>query len=553
MGYAESSFGMDSRRRSVLSGAGSSFDIRGQNLKISPFFPNPSNRWSQALIKAHMSSHYRRIYSAKSLIDTTVPKSLTQSVKYTDRMRQERLKKGGRSQSAQSLLHRNNRASCSTAQSRCSVQSEGRTYLCSRSSMVSSPRFSHSFHSKDLPSPPYKASPHDRRPHSAVELKHRSQELTTQRQPPLCTLSTPPGNRGLLKAFQDPVKKTYSGDLLQKHSTRFTQDKPFTPKTLKTEKSSYLSNYRYYRAPGINPTAQECDDSMTLKHRTCTKNKEHTEELCEPHQGKEHQWSEDGTYLITSKQQANKSREYDSLDYAYSVSQEGERKGSPVMTNTSAEDEELMYLEFISDVTEDILCRSSISNSVLDRVIQRHIDMNRHRLDEAKMRHLLDILRNNLDEPSTLSYSEEHWRKDTSSLLDSLLGSDQVKAEDNLISCESPRKRSDSPECPEPILSSTPQFSPGRSSPLANERTEEGEEGEDTGRDVSNHAEKDDDDDQTQKEVECSSVPEFESQSKELEDLGRQFSESLQVDKNNADTSDEQHINTVASVSDDDF
>nr|XP_057947523.1 spermatogenesis-associated protein 7 isoform X2 [Doryrhamphus excisus] len=450
-------------------------------------------------------------------------------------MRQERLKKGGRPQSAQSLLHINSRASCSSAQSRCSVQSEGRPYLCSRSSMVSSPRFSHSFYPKDLPSPPFKAASQNLpcRPYSATELKHRSQELNTHRHPSAFSLYTS-GNHSFFKSFQDPAKKTYSGDLLQKHSQRFTQDKPFTPKTLKSERGSYLSNYRYYRAPRSNvaPT-QESDDSTRLKHHNHTKTGGHTQE-CEPHQGKEHQWSEDeynGTYSIASRQQANKNRE---------VPLEGERKGSPVMKNISAEDEELMYLEFISDVTEDILSRGFISNRVLDRVIQRHIDMNLHRLDEAKMRHLLDILRNNLDEPSTLSsYSEELGRKDASSLLDSLLASDQTKTEDNHFSCELPRKYSDCPECPEPILSSTPQWSPKISSPFASEGDEN------SSGDVSNNADRKDDEDQHKEKTDGSSEPDVEGQFEDLEDLGRQFSESLQVNENNMD------INAMASVNDD--
>lgn len=59
-----------------------------------------------------------------------------------------------------------------------------------------------------------------------------------------------PGPRpGTYKVSQHPEQKTYGDDLLKKHSHHFTQDKPFTPKTLKSDKSSYLSKYRYYRAP----------------------------------------------------------------------------------------------------------------------------------------------------------------------------------------------------------------------------------------------------------------------------------------------------------------
>ncbi|XP_061652136.1 spermatogenesis-associated protein 7 isoform X4 [Phyllopteryx taeniolatus] len=548
MGYAESCVDMQSRR----------------------------SKWAQAMIKDHMVSHYKRIYSAKAVIDTSVPKSLTQSVRYLDRMKQERMKKGSRPQSAPSLSHRNSRASCYSAQSRCSVQSEYAPYLCSRNSMLSAPGFSSSFHAKEVPSPSTKAAPqnqHHHRPHSVAELKFRSQEPTSHGWPSACDPSTS-GEPSFVKAFQDPVQKTYSGDLLQKHSQRFTQDKPFTPKMLKSEKSSYLSSYRYYRAPRGTKLAEECDD---LRSEKGAKTMQHTQELYDPSQelNKEQQLAETeytGTYLITPKQQTNKSRDCDPFDYSTSFSLEG------LNVSPSAEDEELMYLEFISDVTEDILSRGSVSDRVLNRVIQRHIDMNLHRLDEAKMRHLLDILRNNLDEPSApSSYGEDLGKKD---LLDSLQvmpesALEQVKSEEDNNNFSYVSKRDNSPEhCLEPVLSSTPVWSPERSSPLTtNEKPQEEENNWEKGvsEHVSNNEGKDEEDDQPlvtkqpqadgearhEEFLEDQAEVDVERQSKELEDLERRFSESLHVEQDtkddNLDSSSEHQTNTLASVSDDGF
>lgn len=44
-------------------------------------------------------------------------------------------------------------------------------------------------------------------------------------------------------------KGTYDGDVLEKHSQVFTEEKPFTPRTLKTDRVSRLSQYKYYNKP----------------------------------------------------------------------------------------------------------------------------------------------------------------------------------------------------------------------------------------------------------------------------------------------------------------
>uniref|UniRef100_A0A3B3C5H0 Spermatogenesis associated 7 n=1 Tax=Oryzias melastigma TaxID=30732 RepID=A0A3B3C5H0_ORYME len=369
MGYAKLSDAMESRTGSVSSGRTFSPEVRGQASKTSSFHHPSSSKLAQSIIKDHMVSHYKKIYSAKAAVDTSVPKSLLQSVKYKDQIRREQQRKEGRPQSAYSIPRHSRASSCSSTHSKLSAQYDDSAYLCSRSSFLSSPR------------------------RAASETKYRSPD--------------------------DPVQKTYSGDLLQKHSQRFTQEKPFTPKTLKSERSSYLSKYRFYRAP----QRKHIQDQSPLKlkqetHNESTKNMEYSEELDDPSQeySTEHEWTEDeANDTRLSGTAKSRDRLFESLSRA-----SPEVSKSSDFCQSSAEEEELMYLEFISGVTKDILSRGHISNRVIERVMKRHIEMNLHKLDEGKMHHLLEVLRRELEDPSNTFPSSKEAEIKGNDLLDGI-------------------------------------------------------------------------------------------------------------------------------------
>ncbi|NWI44353.1 SPAT7 protein, partial [Picathartes gymnocephalus] len=59
-------------------------------------------------------------------------------------------------------------------------------------------------------------------------------------------------------------------------------------------------------------------------------------------------------------------------------------------------EEELLYLTFIEDVTNEILRLGLFSNRVLDELFECHIEENKNRLDEGKMRQMLDVLKSDL-------------------------------------------------------------------------------------------------------------------------------------------------------------
>ncbi|NXD34287.1 SPAT7 protein, partial [Copsychus sechellarum] len=60
-------------------------------------------------------------------------------------------------------------------------------------------------------------------------------------------------------------------------------------------------------------------------------------------------------------------------------------------------EEELLYLSFIEDVTDEILRIGVYSNRVLNQVFESYIQANKHRLDEGRMRRMLDVLKSDLE------------------------------------------------------------------------------------------------------------------------------------------------------------
>uniref|UniRef100_A0A8C4VV03 Spermatosis associated 7 n=1 Tax=Gopherus evgoodei TaxID=1825980 RepID=A0A8C4VV03_9SAUR len=151
---------------------------------------------------------------------------------------------------------------------------------------------------------------------------------------------------------QDTESKVYSGDLLDRHSDHFTDShQPFTPRTLKSHAKSFLSQYRYY-----TPAKRKRKDPP--------------------------------------KQQVEAETQTDLSSFLLCcVTDVSTFKHSDWIFCSLCREEELRYLSFIEDVTDEILNLGLFSNRVLERLFERHIEQNKHRLDENKMRHLLDVLK----------------------------------------------------------------------------------------------------------------------------------------------------------------
>ncbi|KAM9645040.1 spermatogenesis-associated protein 7 [Trichechus inunguis] len=373
------------------------------------------------LVKTHMAAHYNKILSAKAAVDCSVPVSMSTSIKYADQQRREKLKRElarcekelRLAKTAKQANSKNNSKSLllNTLQkpsgepqdeadvlieeisefssfARSPIPSLERLHLGPRKSdkvlmnsteKNSSPSLSSTDYTASRPRKLRSATPCGRGPRSTCHNPHR---------------------------FQLVISKAPTGDLLDKHSKLFSnKELPFTPRTLKTEAKSFLSQYRYYtparrkrdqrteaetqtevssfnsdfeRAETENLTDSEVNIKQApscLTHGT----KEKTPPL--PSQKYGLTWGEikEGVLQHSAPRTISK----------YSLQPSSGRK-------IHSDEEELLYLSFIEDITDEILKLGFFSNRFLERLFERHVKENKHHLEERKMRHLLHVLKVNL-------------------------------------------------------------------------------------------------------------------------------------------------------------
>ncbi|XP_023783501.1 spermatogenesis-associated protein 7 isoform X3 [Cyanistes caeruleus] len=186
-----------------------------------------------------------------------------------------------------------------------------------------------------------------------------------------------------------------SGDILETHSEYFTRSqKPFTPRTLISDAKPFLSDYRFY-----TPAQRRRKNHHKLRVEAQTQ----TDMISFP--------AADKTCVrkVTSKQQKITSK---AEDKRHTLDEHGRGVGccqasilretaccphkSSLKRTVDTEEEELLYLTFIEDVTNEILRLGVFSNRVLDELFECYIEENKNRLNEGKMRQMLEVLKSDL-------------------------------------------------------------------------------------------------------------------------------------------------------------
>ncbi|XP_059860068.1 spermatogenesis-associated protein 7 isoform X1 [Delphinus delphis] len=372
------------------------------------------------LVKNHMAVHYNKILSAKAAVDCSVPLSMSASIKYADQQRREKLKKGlARCErelkltktAMQSNSKSNSKSLFNTLQKppgepqdedAMLIEQVNRFPSFKRSPVTSSERLhlnppksdkvltngTEKNSSSFLSSMDHAASgPRKSSSGTSYGRRSRSTSLNSQR-------------------FQLVISKAPSGDLLDKHSELFSnRHLPFTPRTLKTEAKSFLSQYRYYtpakRKKDFTDQQIEAEtqtqlssfqsDFETVEIKNFTDSEMNIKQASScmsygtkgkitplPLQGHELPWDE----VKDSALQCSSSRAVCQCSLQ-----------PPSGRKIYSDEEELLYLSFIEDVTDEILKLGLFSNRFLEQLFERHIKQNKHHLEEEKMRHLLHILK----------------------------------------------------------------------------------------------------------------------------------------------------------------
>ncbi|XP_049684642.1 spermatogenesis-associated protein 7 isoform X1 [Accipiter gentilis] len=364
---------------------------------------------SQYLIRDHMVFHYNKILSAKAAVDCSVPKSRLTSIKLADQQRREKLKKKiARCEEEMSVGKTASRSS-SRESRRLLPSSFGKIFLeaedkdglfpCVRQaqylSRVLSPYGKHGL----VRSSPVKYTRKDSQNASNASNSNSS----------VSTSSTPRKRSGLpcsstnsfvsvshLQRCQGSNSQVCSGDLLVRHSEFFTDgQKPFTPRTLISDAKSFLSEYRYY-TPARRKRKNHCKQHVEAQTQTDVISFPSADKVFERKVMTEQQnvtlKAEDGRYTVDKPERGIAAFPYSFLRETSLHSQQ-----SSARRTIKAEEEELLYLAFIEDVTNEILSLGLFSNRVLEQLFECHIQENKNRLDENKMRYLLDVLKADLD------------------------------------------------------------------------------------------------------------------------------------------------------------
>ncbi|XP_040456439.1 spermatogenesis-associated protein 7 [Falco naumanni] len=364
---------------------------------------------NQYLIRDHMVFHYSRILSAKAAVDCSVPKSRLNSIKLADQRRREKLKKKiARCEEEMSVGKTASRSS-SRESGRLLPSSFGKSFLEAEDKDSPFPCVQQAQYLSRVLSPYGKHGSVHSSPVKYTRKDCQSKSNASNSNSSVSMSSTPRKRSGLScscstdsfvsishsQRCKGSNSKERGGDLLDRHSEFFTDSrKPFTPRTLISDAKSSLSEYRYY-TPARRKRKNHCKQHVEAQTQTDVISYRSADRASERKVMTEQQKitfkAEDKRYTVDEPERGIAAFPYSFLRESSLYSQQPSARRT-----IETEEEELLYLAFIEDVTNDILSLGLFSNRVLEQLFECHIQENKNRLDESKMRHFLDVLKADL-------------------------------------------------------------------------------------------------------------------------------------------------------------
>ncbi|XP_071894478.1 spermatogenesis-associated protein 7 isoform X2 [Anas platyrhynchos] len=394
----------------VIPRCGPASPFKGQLSTKSNAFCIDSTRslTNQYLIRDHMMFHYNRILSAKA-VDCSAPRSRLTSIKLADQQRRERLrKKIARCEKEMSVGKNASRSSSresgrllSTSFGQSPLEAEDKDSLfpsVQHARYLSRALLPYGEHGLVHSSPVKHTRKHSRNTSNMSNSNSSVSMSSTPRKHSGVSSSCSSDSSvsiGRSQRHQDRNPKVYSGDLLDRHSELFTGSrKPFTPRTLISDAKSVLSGYRYY-TPARRKRKNRCKRHVEAETQTDAISFPTTDEASGRKVMTEQQKmtvkAGDNKYDVDEPERGIAAFPYSFLRETLLYSEQ-----SSARTNIEAEEDDLLYLTFIEDVTNEILNLGLFSNRVLEQLFECYIEENKSRLDENKMRHLLDVLKADL-------------------------------------------------------------------------------------------------------------------------------------------------------------
>uniref|UniRef100_A0A7M4EG16 Spermatosis associated 7 n=1 Tax=Crocodylus porosus TaxID=8502 RepID=A0A7M4EG16_CROPO len=327
-----------------------------------------------------MVVHYNKILSAKAAVDCSVPKSRLASIKFSDQQRREKLRKeiarykkemtSAKNSSRSSSRGSGKPLSSTFEQVSCETEDNEQLSPCTQNSQKYLSR-SLSFSDRqglDVSSPTKCDRKDTQKTSNASASKSSVSNSSPLRKHSEVSYSFSADSVmsvGHSHTQQEAECKLYSGDLLDKHSDLFTDNQqPFTPRTLKSEAKSFLSEYRYY-----TPAKR--------KRKNIRKQQVEAETQTD----------------VSSFQSESKASERKVTDFQKIITQAEDVKSATDEPEGRMDAFQYSLSRETSSYSEQSSARIKIQAEVLERLFDRHIEENRHRLDENKMRHLLDVLK----------------------------------------------------------------------------------------------------------------------------------------------------------------